>query len=135
MAETVDLEVEAREHAVWLRQVMAANNDLAERLDALGITVDYDDEDDALYLNIGPPTEALTTPVADEVYYRVEPDTLKIVGVECWSFRAAPTLGLFHTLLLYLLHAARRDHTAQWTEATAEVHARLAADIRELVAA
>ncbi|HEY7067424.1 MAG TPA: DUF2283 domain-containing protein [Chloroflexota bacterium] len=84
----LDMTALAKEHHEWLLSILAANDDLAERIEALGVSMDYDEEDDALFVNFGPLVEALTESVNGVVYVRVDPDTLKIYGVEVWGVRA-----------------------------------------------
>ena len=82
MADTLDMAALEREHREWIREIIAANGDLAQRMAQLGITSEYDENEDILFVTIGPPVEALTETVANCVGSRVDPDTLKLVGLE-----------------------------------------------------
>jgi hypothetical protein len=42
----------------------------------------YDREDDVLVITIGGPAEAITESVSNTFFLRVDPDTLKLVGIE-----------------------------------------------------
>ncbi len=72
----------AEEHAASLREVAAANRDLRSRLTELSVRVLHDRDDDTFILTIGEPQEAITESVRNRLYYRLDPDTLKIVGIE-----------------------------------------------------
>lgn len=67
-------------------EIRRANFDLAERIEAETITLDYNPEADVLTITIGEPTPAITEPLFDDIMYRIEPDTLKIVGIEIVAF-------------------------------------------------
>jgi hypothetical protein len=71
-----------QEHAASLREVSAANRDLALRLTTLSVQVRHDRDDDTFVLTIGEPQEAITESVRNRLFYRLDPDTLKIVGIE-----------------------------------------------------
>ena len=121
------------------------NHDLAERIDALGVWAEYDDDEDALYVRFGQATEALTESAGQGLYLRVVPETLKIVGLEVSGVSTLLAGGL--RLVLHALEAgqaywcARAPETAPPQKVTSEVGrarhhpARLAADIRSLVTA
>jgi len=76
----------AREHADAVRAIMDANEDLSERLSDQGTYFVYDEEDDFFAIMIGPPVEAVTESIANTILFRVEPETLKIVGIEIFDF-------------------------------------------------
>ncbi|MBM2811672.1 MAG: hypothetical protein HW416_2431 [Chloroflexi bacterium] len=69
-------------HVASVRTVIDANLDLQERLASLSLCVVHDREDDLFTLTIGEPQEAVTESVRNRLYFRVDPDTLKIVGIE-----------------------------------------------------
>lgn len=77
-----------REHLAVLARIRAANADLQERLESLGVTVSYDREDDVLMLLFGRPEEAMSESIDNTLLLRVHPETLKIVGVEVVGLRA-----------------------------------------------
>jgi uncharacterized protein YuzE len=151
MADPAPLEmaVLAHEQQEWLSRILAANDDLAERIQALGVSMDYDEEDDALFVSFGPGVEALTGSVNGAVYLRIDPDTLKIIGVEVWRVRTlmteAPTgLRFWWHATEALTAGLRRQLNEREEPALApqmfDEHApvpiaseRLAADIRELI--
>jgi uncharacterized protein YuzE len=113
-----------REHRDSLAAILNANQDLAERIQRLGVTADYDPSDDVLYISIGPSTAAVAESIDNTIFLRVEPDTLKLASIEVWGVRsAAPTDSKVVALLLDLVHRAG-----------APAPERLAADIRELIA-
>lgn len=67
-------------------EIRRANFDLAERIEVEEVTLDYNPEADVLSITIGEPRPAVTEPLFDDIMYRVDPDTLKIVGVEIVAF-------------------------------------------------
>lgn len=67
-------------------EIRRANFDLAERVEAEEVTLDYNPEADVLTITIGEPRPAITEPLFDDIMYRVDPDTLKIVGIEIIAF-------------------------------------------------
>lgn len=76
----------AREHAEMIDAIFSANADLSERMATLSKELVYDPEDDYFAIVIGPPVEATTETIANTIAFRVEPDTLKIVGIEFYDF-------------------------------------------------
>ena len=68
------------------QEIAKVNLDLADRIDKEGVTFLYDDESDILSITIGKPCEAITEPLVDDIMYRIDPDTLKIVGFVIVSF-------------------------------------------------
>ena len=66
--------------------IKKANFDLGDRLEVEEIKLEYNPEADVLVITIGDPVPAITEPVIDDIMYRVEPDTLKVVGVEIVAF-------------------------------------------------
>jgi hypothetical protein len=122
-----------REHVAWLREIWAANNDLAERMAALGVTSDLDADTDILFVTIGPPQEALTESVDDWLGLRVDPETLKIVGFEVLHAQAAAlrTTGFFFVLgILFMLEKRRTQEPVPLS-----IYVQLAAGFRILAAA
>ena len=67
-------------------EIRRANFDLAERIEAEVVTMDYNPEADALTITIGESQPAITEPLFDDIMYRLDPDTLKIVGIEVIAF-------------------------------------------------
>ncbi len=82
---------EAMQHdsETHLADVMAAHNDLSQRVVETGFNVWYDHAIDDLLLTIGSSVEAATIPIGDWLYVRYEPDTLKIVGFGVLGLRTA----------------------------------------------
>lgn len=72
----------AKTRTLDVSEVRLANQDFAQRLGVEEVTLDYNPEADALSITIGVPTPAMTEPAFDNLLYRVDPDTLKIVGFE-----------------------------------------------------
>lgn len=68
-------------------EVRKANFDLADRVDPEGVTLSYNSESDTLSAVIGQPREGLTEHLLDDIFYRIDPSTLKILGVEIVAFR------------------------------------------------
>ncbi len=64
------------------------NADLGERLALEGITIVYDEDGDTLFVTIGEGGEALTEHVFDNLYLRVEAESLKILGCVILAFEA-----------------------------------------------
>jgi hypothetical protein len=72
---------------VDLEKVAEANFDILERLDKWGAGITYDEDSDVLLINIGhKPNEAITEHLIDTIYYRIDPDSLKIVGLTILEF-------------------------------------------------
>lgn len=67
-------------------EIKRVNFDLSDRIMAEGIMLDYNAEADLLTIIIGSPRVAITEPLLDDVMYRVDPDTKKIVGFEIVAF-------------------------------------------------
>lgn len=65
--------------------VARVNVDVLERL-AGGVTFAYDEDGDTLFLTIGEPVPALTEHLLYDVYYQIEPESLRIVGVTIVGF-------------------------------------------------
>ncbi len=75
----VTIEAVGKANREWSKRALSEVNDLQ-----------LDHEADILYLTFGDPEEALSVPVdanEDDVYLRVEPETLKIVGLDIHGFR------------------------------------------------
>ncbi len=70
-----------------LEDIFAANADLEQRLMSLSVNVGYDDEFDIFLLTIGEPQPAFTEPIRDGLQLRIDPETLKIVGIEVLGFK------------------------------------------------
>jgi uncharacterized protein YuzE len=76
-----------REHAAYLRRIMAANGDFAERATTLGARAEYDRDQDTLSISIGPAVEASAESIDNRVFISVDPETLKIVGIDVMGLR------------------------------------------------
>ena len=76
----------AREHHDMLRAIFAANEDIRARVARLGVVAEYDADEDYFGLVIGGPAEATTESLANTILFRVEPQTLKLVGIEIYDF-------------------------------------------------
>jgi uncharacterized protein YuzE len=57
-----------------------ANMDLSNRLYEEGVSIDYDEDADTLFLTIGKGVEAISEQLVDGVYFRIDPYTQKIAG-------------------------------------------------------
>jgi hypothetical protein len=72
---------------VDLKAVAKANFDILNRLDKEGAGITYDEDSDILFVNIGhEPHEAITEHVIDTIYYRIDPDSLQMVGLTILEF-------------------------------------------------
>jgi len=78
-------------------QIARANLDLAERLFNEGVHLVYDEDGDTLLATIGEGKQAITTPLIGGIYFRIEPETFKIVG--CTVIAFASDLLANHKLL------------------------------------
>lgn len=67
-------------------EISKANTDLGERMSSEGLWLSYNEEADVLSIIIGKPVPAITEPLLDDIMYRIDPDTFKIVGVEIVCF-------------------------------------------------
>ena len=68
------------------QRLWEANKDGLRRIKSQGVDIVYDAPLDTLFVEIGGPKEALSEHVVDNIMVRIEPDTLKIVGVEILEF-------------------------------------------------
>jgi hypothetical protein len=136
MADTLDVAALEQEHLELVQRIWAANDDLAERMNALGVTTVYDADLDTLFTRIGPPVEALTESIDDHIGLRVDPDTLKIVGWEILEPRKASAAGFAIAMLLITLFAVAhvREHPPG-EPARLRLYTQLAADLRSLAQA
>jgi hypothetical protein len=75
------------EHAEMIRAIVDANQDLATRSQLLGVRAEYDSDEDVISVTIGPVVEASTESVDNRFYLSVEPDSLKIVGIDIFGVR------------------------------------------------
>ncbi len=75
------------DEALTLDEILRANADLGRRIDALGISVFYDEEFDIFQIAIGEPVEAITEEIKDGLQMRLDPESLKIVGYEVLRFK------------------------------------------------
>lgn len=72
-----------QEGQAFVKRVLDANHDLATRLRELSVSIAYDRDDDTFMLTLGEHQEALTESLGgSHLYIRIDPDTLKIVGIE-----------------------------------------------------
>lgn len=69
-----------RPDALDREAVARANIDVGERLFKEGVSIDYDEDGDTLFLTIGEATEAISEQMVDGIYFRLNPYTQKIVG-------------------------------------------------------
>jgi hypothetical protein len=126
----------AHEHETIMAAIRAANDDLEARVLSLGLHVAYDRADDTLILTIGPLVEATTESIANTVLVRVDPDTLKCVGLEVLGFKALlrerPPLP---ASLLAALDWLDRAVTALFRPPTREETAELGRTVKQLIAA
>ena len=79
----------------------AANGNLLGRIDREGLSLLYDDELDTLFVDLGTHKDGLLEPLAENVFARVEPETLALVGYEITDFKAdfLPSNRMFRTLV------------------------------------
>jgi hypothetical protein len=70
-----------------MSQVARLNGDLLQRLVEEGLTITYDEDGDTLFLTIGRGVPALTEFVTYGIHVRIEPESLRIVGVDILQFR------------------------------------------------
>jgi hypothetical protein len=69
-----------------MERVGRMNLDLAQRLVDEGGIFAYDEDGDTLFITIGKPTPALTEHVLYDIYYQIEPESLRIVGATILKF-------------------------------------------------
>jgi hypothetical protein len=69
-------------HIESVKKIIAANWDLQDRLATESLCVTYDRDEDMFLLSIGEPQEAITESARNRLYLRVDPDSLRIVGIE-----------------------------------------------------
>lgn len=75
------------EEKVRTMDVRKANRDLRERMESSQIDIGYDAEFDMLLITIGAPQEAITEEIDDQLYVRLDPESLKIVGFTVTAFK------------------------------------------------
>ena len=75
------------EEKIGTGDVWRANRDLKERMESSQIDIGYDAEFDMLLVTIGSAQEAITEQIDDQVYIRLDPETLKIVGLTVTAFK------------------------------------------------
>ena len=68
------------------QDLLDANKDYLERIERDGLQAVYDAKLDSLFVELGGPKEALSEHLVDNIMIRVEPDTLRIVGLEILDF-------------------------------------------------
>lgn len=71
-----------------MQQVARLNDGLLQRLIHEGVTLTYDEDGDSLFLTIGMGVPALTEHFVYGIYIRIEPESLRIVGVDILQFRS-----------------------------------------------
>jgi len=126
-----------REGEAFFKSVLNANEDLASRLRELSVCITYDRDGDTFILTLGEPQEALTESVDENrLYVRIDPATLKIVGIEIPDL----TIRLGDDPVVKRIWLAARNMTgpsfsADIPETGAGAAERLAHELRELVAA
>lgn len=63
-----------------------ANCDYLDRVEKEGVSAVYDATLDTLFIEIGGPQKALSEHLLDNIMFRVEPDSLRVVGFETLDF-------------------------------------------------
>jgi hypothetical protein len=115
---------------------MATNGDLGSRMATLGVTSEYEVENDILFVVIGAPVAALTETIDNWIGLRVDPVTLKLVGLEILGARAnAPSLAILTTRLLLLLAVTQWPAERRSEPVPVQLYEDLAASVRELATA
>jgi hypothetical protein len=136
MAATVDMDALEHEHTALIQKIMATNGDLGSRMATLGVTSEYDVENDILFVAIGAPVAALTETIDNWIGLRVDPVTLKLVGLEILGARAnAPSLAILTTRLLLLLAVTQWPAERRSEPVPVQLYEDLAASVRELATA
>ncbi len=125
-----------QEHAEFSRRVLAANPSVAERAAKLGATVEYDTEDDELFIYLGDARQpAVTHAVEDGVYLELDPATLLLVGAVVRHFSVAVARpGLVQDAFATLATAVMHLGTIKVPPSTDEAQA-LAADLEKVLVA
>jgi len=122
-----------KEGEAFFTSVLTANEDLAIRLRELSLGITYDRDDDTFILTLGEPQEALTESLdGSRLYIRVDPETLKIVGIEIPDLTSR--IGDDARVKIIWL-AARRLAGPSTSADVPDASERLARELRELVAA
>jgi len=126
-----------KEGEAFFKSVLQANEDLAARFRELSVYIAHDRDDDTFILTLGEPQEALTESLdGSRIYVRIDPDTLKIVGIEIPDL----TTRLNDDPVVKSIWAAARtvaapSISADVHEPVAEASERLAKELRQLVEA
>jgi hypothetical protein len=75
-----------KEYILDGQKLLKANLDFRREIEREDVCLSYSAELDSLFIQFGQPLEALSEHVADNLMLRIEPDTLKIVGIEVLDF-------------------------------------------------
>ena len=68
-------------------RLLDANRDMVARMDREGLFVLYDDQLDTLFVDIGASRDGALEPIVDNLFVRVDPSSLEILGYEIVDFR------------------------------------------------
>lgn len=69
-----------------MEMVGRINLDLVQRLFDEGVTFAYDEDGDTMFITIGKPVPALSEHIVYDLYYQIEPESLRIVGITLLRF-------------------------------------------------
>jgi uncharacterized protein YuzE len=117
-----------------LRRLLEANSDLEQRIRTSEISAVFDLEDDLLAITFDKPQEALTLDVDGCLFFRVDPDTYKIVGIEVWhAFERLSERGPVSRIAMRVLAAAGSRVSVVRPASTGTTN--LVEDVRKLVSA
>ena len=64
-----------------------SNRDMVERMQRDGLFLVYDDQLDTLFVDIGPHVDGVLEPLTDNIWARVDPGDLRLLGYEIEDFR------------------------------------------------
>jgi hypothetical protein len=118
-----------------LRAIVEANGDLAVRLAQLGVAADYNPDLDIFMLTIGPPAEALTESIDNSIGVRVDPRTLKLVGLEILNLHGSMRNAAVACIVALVATILSPQAVPRPEGVVIDLHERLAGGIRELLPA
>jgi len=76
-----------RAHAALINEIIAANQDFAERAANATLRVIFDSDEDLFIFELGGPQASMTESVHNTIFLRVDPNTLKLNGIEFYNCR------------------------------------------------
>lgn len=123
----------AEERHRYLEDFAKCNDDLHERLKAIGLSATVDLDDDALILTVGEPQETVSFTADGDLFLRTDLVTNKLVGAELYYFSEhAQKRSLPFRIMLNFLQIAGSSKLVLLPQPAKSVAPELAENIRRL---